>query len=66
MASGPGPLMQLHDSIRKTLDQNIGQPLSVTSIVDIMNLIGRCVVSGNVDICFFRNLTESRLEEPLK
>lgn len=25
-----------------------GEPITVTAIVDIMNLIGRCVVSGNV------------------
>lgn len=48
VASGPGPLKELHDSVRDTLDRNCGRPLSVTSIVDIFNLIGRCVVAGNV------------------
>lgn len=46
--SGPDSLKQLHQDIRKVLDKEIGQPLSVTNIVDLMNLIGRCVVSGNV------------------
>ncbi len=30
------------------LHKNIGKPITVTTIVDIMNLIGKCVVAGNV------------------
>lgn len=48
ISSGPDPLKELHIRIRTVLDKEVGQPLSVTSIVDIMNLLGRCVVSGNV------------------
>lgn len=48
LSSGPQPLIDLHDKIVKTLTRNIGQLITVTSIVDIMNLIGKCVVSGNV------------------
>lgn len=48
LSSGPQPLIDLHNLIRETLDKNVGSPLSVTSIVDMMNLIGKCVVSGNV------------------
>jgi ribonucleoside-triphosphate reductase len=48
VSSGPEPLKQLHESIRTVLDREIGKPLSVTAIVDIMNMIGRCVISGNV------------------
>eukprot|EP01103_Thecamoeba_quadrilineata_P002911 TRINITY_DN12759_c0_g1_i1.p1 TRINITY_DN12759_c0_g1~~TRINITY_DN12759_c0_g1_i1.p1 ORF type:complete len:756 (+),score=104.70 TRINITY_DN12759_c0_g1_i1:91-2358(+) len=48
LSSGPEFLQELHQSIAKTLEKEIGQPLSVTAIVDMMNLIGRCVVSGNV------------------
>jgi adenosylcobalamin-dependent ribonucleoside-triphosphate reductase len=48
VSSGPGPLIDLHASIVNVLDKNIGSPITVTSIVDIMNLIGKCVVSGNV------------------
>ncbi len=47
-SSGPQPLMDLHLHIREALDAEIGQPISLTAIVDIMNLIGKCVVSGNV------------------
>lgn len=48
VASGAGPLTQLHEDIRKVLTPCIGQAISVTNIVDIMNLIGKCVVAGNV------------------
>jgi hypothetical protein len=34
--------------LRATLARNVGAALSVTTIVDIMNQIGKCVVSGNV------------------
>lgn len=47
-AAGPGPLRELHESLRKVLGGRDGQPLTSTDIVDIMNLIGRCVVAGNV------------------
>ena len=47
-SSGPQPLIDLHLQIREALDAEIGQPISLTAIVDIMNLIGKCVVSGNV------------------
>jgi ribonucleoside-triphosphate reductase len=48
VSSGPDPLEQLHKDIRAVLDQSAGKPISVTNIVDIMNLIGKCVVAGNV------------------
>ena len=48
VSSGPEPLMEVHEDIRKVLDKNSGEPISVTTIVDIMNLIGKCVVAGNV------------------
>lgn len=48
VASGPAPLEQLHNDIRGVLDPCVGQPISITNIVDIMNLIGKCVVAGNV------------------
>ncbi len=47
-SSGPQPLIELHNTTRTILDTEIGQPISITSIVDIMNLIGKCVVAGNV------------------
>lgn len=48
LASGPGPLMDLHNAITELLNSKIGKQLSGTDIVDIMNLIGICVVAGNV------------------
>jgi ribonucleoside-triphosphate reductase len=47
-AAGPGPLMRLHDQLRKNLGNRSGQLLTSTDIADIGNLIGVCVVSGNV------------------
>ena len=48
VASGPEPLIELHKSIRSILDANDGKLLSSRVIVDLCNLIGKCVVSGNV------------------
>lgn len=48
LSSGPKPLEDCHEMIRKTLTKNIDKPLTITSIVDIMNLLGKCVVAGNV------------------
>jgi len=47
-ASGPDPLILLHDVIRKMFTGRAGGKLTRTDIADIGNLIGRCVVSGNV------------------
>lgn len=47
-ASGPKPLIDLHDAIRKIFTGRAGELLTTVDIADIGNLIGRCVVSGNV------------------
>jgi ribonucleotide reductase alpha subunit len=47
-SSGPEPLMKLHENIRKVIGGRIGEKLDSRAIVDIVNLIGTCVVSGNV------------------
>ena len=47
-ASGPDPLIILHDKIREIFNGRAGQLLTTVDIADIGNLIGRCVVSGNV------------------
>ena len=44
-SSGPEPLKDVHEDIRKVLDGNSGNPITITTIVDIMNLIGKCVVA---------------------
>jgi ribonucleoside-triphosphate reductase (thioredoxin) len=48
IAPGPKPLMRLHDMLRKILGNREGEMLSDVDISDIANLIGDCVVSGNV------------------
>ena len=48
VSSGHEPLEEVHEAIRKVLDKNSGKPITITTIVDIMNLIGKCVVAGNV------------------
>lgn len=47
-ASGPEPLMKLHKKIKKMFEGRGGQKLTTVDIADIGNLIGVCVVSGNV------------------
>lgn len=48
IASGPEPLIKLHEQIRTFLNKNIGSPITSRTIVDIFNAIGACVISGNV------------------
>jgi len=48
LSSGHEPLEEVHNEIRNVLDKNSGEPITITTIVDIMNLIGKCVVAGNV------------------
>jgi adenosylcobalamin-dependent ribonucleoside-triphosphate reductase len=47
-ASGPAPLIQLHKQIKAVIGGRAGETLDSRAIVDIVNLIGTCVVSGNV------------------
>ena len=46
-ASGPEPLEKGHEQIRGVLEDNVGEPFSAKTIVDIMNIIGTFVVAGN-------------------
>jgi adenosylcobalamin-dependent ribonucleoside-triphosphate reductase len=47
-ASGPDPLITLHKTIAKIFTGRAGEKLTTVDIADIGNLIGKCVVSGNV------------------
>jgi len=47
-ASGPDPLKKLHTAIRALFNNRHEQKLSRKDIADVGNLIGVCVVSGNV------------------
>jgi ribonucleoside-triphosphate reductase (thioredoxin) len=47
-AAGHEPLEKLHNYIRKLFDGRAGEKVTRTDLADIGNLIGVCVVSGNV------------------
>ncbi len=48
IAPGPGPLIECIGNIDRVLKPRIGQRISSTDITDLMNVIGKCVVSGGV------------------
>ena len=48
VSAGPGVLKELHESLVAVFGANAGKPLTITTITDAMNLIGKCVVAGNV------------------
>ena len=54
VSSGPQPLIDLHINLKKVLENNLNKNITITTIVDIMNLIGKCVVSGNIRRCLPR------------
>jgi len=47
-SSGPAPLELLVRDLQDILNPMIGKQIDSTTIVDIFNCIGKCVVSGNV------------------
>lgn len=47
-ASGPGALQDLIADVDAILRPLIGSPITSTAIVDLFNVVGRCVVAGNV------------------
>jgi len=47
-ASGPAPLIKVHNQLREVIGGRAGEKLDSRAIVDIVNLIGTCVVAGNV------------------
>lgn len=55
-ASGPGPLMTLHESLRSQLSKRASETITSRDILDIMNKIGKAVVAGgarrSAQICF--------------
>lgn len=48
IAPGPGPLIECVENITKILQARGGNQISSTDITDLMNVIGKCVVSGGV------------------
>ena len=47
-SSGAGPLIELHKDLTQLYSEKVGEAISSVDIVDTENLIGRCVVAGNV------------------
>jgi len=47
-ASGPDPLIKLHDQLRRMFDTYIGKRVDTELLADIGNYIGVCVESGNI------------------
>lgn len=48
VSEGPGPLMNLHRLIFELHEERKGEKITSRDITDIMNMIGMCVVAGNV------------------
>lgn len=48
VASGPQPLKHGFTGIKFILDEGVGRPITSVMITDIMNIIGKIVISGNV------------------
>ncbi len=48
IAPGPGPLIECINNIDKVMRPRIGEKISSADITDLMNVIGKCVVSGGV------------------
>ena len=48
VSSGAEPLIKLHNQVKTILEKRVDQSITKTDIADIMNLIGVCVVAGNV------------------
>ncbi len=48
IAPGPGPIVECVENIAKILGPRAGHKISSTDITDLMNVIGKCVVSGGV------------------
>ncbi len=48
IAPGPGPLIDCVENVNKILEPRCGEMISSTDITDLMNVLGKCVVSGGV------------------
>lgn len=59
IAPGPGPLIECVENIDKVLGRRTGERITSTDITDLMNVIGKCVVSGGV-----RRTAELALGDP--
>jgi len=48
IASGPEPLIKLHDYIRKLCEAHVGSKMGSEFIGDLANFIGKCTEAGNI------------------
>ena len=48
ISSGPGPLQKLHKQLTQVFESRQGHYVDSRLVVDIVNLIGTCVVAGNI------------------
>jgi hypothetical protein len=58
VSAGPKPLINLHQNLNDVLSKYKGKKLNSRLIVDIMNYIGKSVVSGNISIIYIKNQEE--------
>ena len=65
-SAGSDPLKKLHKQIITMFNSHIGKPITITHIVDIMNMIGVCIVSGNARRSAQIVFGESNSEEYIK
>lgn len=50
-SSGPGPLIHMHELLENLFKrklESVEHGITSRDIVDIMNIIGKCVVAGNI------------------
>lgn len=47
-SAGHEPLLMLHNNLKELYDTRVGESVTSVDIVDTENLIGKCVVAGNV------------------
>lgn len=47
-SSGPSPLIYMHKALKEKFDSAKGKQVTSRDIVDIMNMIGKCVIAGNI------------------
>ena len=59
IAPGPGPLIECIKNIETILEERVGERVTSTDLTDLMNVIGKCVVSGGV-----RRTAELALGDP--
>ena len=47
-ASGPEPLREMLEEVQVILNRCVGSKIDSTAIVDVFNVVGRCVVAGGI------------------